>query len=215
MIKKIKQELLKYAYYFPDVQSRLDAKRQSETLAEWKKNPHPSMLPHLLKQEVLRKYALDYHLVNLVETGTYLGEMVYALKDIFKNIYSIELSEEYANRARIYLRRQKNVKIFQGDSGDVLAELLQDIDQPTLFWLDGHYSGDNTAKGNTHTPILKELRHILSAKDLNHIILIDDARLFGSTNDYPSLDELSSIVESFRKNLKIISENDIIRITPQ
>lgn len=214
MIKKIKKELLKYTYYFPALQSWQDKKKQAADLEKWRKNPHPFMLPHLLKQEVLKKYAQEYHLSNLVETGTYLGEMVYALKDVFEKIYSIELSEQYAKRAQIYLRRQKHVKIIQGDSGDMVGELLREIDKPTLFWLDGHYSADDTAMGKKSTPILEELAHILRARDLKHVVLIDDAHDFGRAKDYPSLDELCSYIMTLCKNVEVTSKDDIIRILP-
>jgi len=109
----------------------------------------------------------------------------------------------------------KNVKIIQGDSGDIIGELIREIKQPALFWLDGHYSAGDTAKGEKSTPVLKELKHILSAKDLRHVILVDDARAFGKAEDYPSLEELQDFVISLRKNVEIINKDDIIRILPK
>ncbi len=212
---KIRKQIFKYIYYLPVIQHWIDTQRYARELMEWKEKPHSVMLPHVLKQEVLKDYALKYQLSNLVETGTYLGEMIYALKDVFKKIYSIELSKEYAKRAKVFLRKQKHVKILEGDSGEVIGELLKEIDQPTLFWLDGHYSADNTAMGKKHTPVLEELDHILRAKDLRHVILIDDARDFGLAKDYPSLDELTTFVLKFRENIEIISKDDIIRILPK
>lgn len=172
-------------------------------------------LPHLLKQDILKGYASKYNLSILVETGTYRGEMTEALHDHFNKIYSIELSEKYARNAQRYFRGSKKVKIIQGDSGDVIGELIKAIDQPTLFWLDGHYSADDTAKGVKSTPIMEELDHILRAEDMHHVILIDDARAFGKSEDYPTMDELKSFITSLRKNVEIFTEDDIIRILPK
>lgn len=79
------------------------------------------------------------------------------------------------------------------------------------FWLDGHYSGFETAKGDLETPVSSELESILRSK-INHIILIDDARLFTGKNDYPSVEELKNYVLSKKNYYSFEVENDIIRI---
>jgi hypothetical protein len=80
-----------------------------------------------------------------------------------------------------------------------------------LFWLDGHYSGGVTGIGSLETPIIKELQtifnHPLSKK---HVILIDDARLFNGTRDYPKIEELQVFVKTQKENLEFYVENDII-----
>ena len=215
ILEKIVQELKKYTPLVPPIQRWLDQQRQSSDLATWQKRPRTLPLPHLLKQKILKGYANEYKLSILVETGTYMGEMVEALRSSFQEVYSIELSEKFVRRARTYFRYCKNVNILQGDSGDVIGDLIQKVDRPTLFWLDGHWSADETARGKKSTPIMEELGHILNAKDLRHIILIDDARAFGKSEDYPTMDELAEFVHSFRKNIQIVSEDDIIRILPQ
>lgn len=215
-MNRIMQELQKYAYWIPPLQRRLDHQRQMEQLAWWREQKSRFLpLPHLMKQEILKGYAGEYNLSIMVETGTYMGEMVEALRETFEKVYSIELSEKFAQRARKYFRGRSNVKILQGDSGDVIGELLKEIDQATLFWLDGHWSADETARGRKSTPIMEELDHILRAKDLRHVILIDDARAFGKSEDYPTMDELESFIRSRRGNVKILNEDDIIRISPQ
>ena len=46
----------------------------------WKLRGEPIRSPHLLKQRTVRDYAQRYGLRVLVETGTYYGEMVEAMK---------------------------------------------------------------------------------------------------------------------------------------
>jgi hypothetical protein len=209
------QEIKKYTHLVPPLQRWIDRRGQAADLARWQKKPRTLPLPHLLKQDILKGYAIEYKLSVFLETGTYMGEMVEALRDTFKTIYSIELSPKFAQRAKSFFRYCRNVTILQGDSGDVIGELIQKIDHPTLFWLDGHWSADQTARGKKSTPIIEELSHILHATDLRHVILIDDARSFGRSEGYPTLDELKAFIFSLRKNVEILSEDDIIRILPQ
>jgi hypothetical protein len=164
--------------------------------------------PHPIKQRTVKKYAEKYGIRILVETGTYYGDMVEAMRNDFERIYSIELSAALATKAARRFRSHSNITILQGDSATVLGEIVPTLTAPALFWLDGHYSGGVTARGESDTPIYKELGHVL-ASSLRHVVLIDDARCFGSDPAYPSIDDLSTFT---RKQLKI--ENDALILEP-
>ena len=107
------------------------------------------------------------------------------------------------------------------DSGKILQSLVQKINRPSLYWLDGHYSseffiGDEyfvTAKGEKDTPVLSELQTLLADKH-SHVILIDDARLFTGQNDYPSVAELKKIVSRASHPYSFSIAKDIIQIIP-
>lgn len=131
----------------------------------------------------------------MVETGTLVGDMVEAMKNHFAQIYSIEISHELARKAQQRFANDSNVAIIESDSAVALKTLVPEIREPSLFWLDGHYSGGNTGKGEKDTPIMEELATIYSS-DIAHVVLIDDARCFGSEKDYPSLDKLSSYIRA-------------------
>lgn len=211
------EELTAFLKYNPLrnwLRNRRDHKRQLEKLAQWEKDGRPAPPPHIVKQRVLRQHAQDYHLKILVETGTYKGDMVEAMRPHFDRIYSIELSPEYHRKAVLRFRNAEHVEILQGDSGEVLGELVPKLDQPTLFWLDGHYSGGNTAKGELETPIYKELTYVLEHPIRNHVIVIDDARCFGVDPDYPTIDALKAFLAKFDRPLEVSVEHDSIRITP-
>lgn len=167
---------------------------------------------HIIKQNNVHKYREKYGFKIFIETGTYLGDMVDAQKSYFKTVYSIELGESLYSGAVERFKNFPHVKILLGDSGVVLKSLLAEkIDQPALFWLDGHYSSGVTAKGSKNTPIMEELAVILQSP-FNHGILIDDARLFTGEADYPSIDELASFVKARDPQRKISVADDIIRI---
>jgi hypothetical protein len=148
----------------------------------------------------------------LLETGTYKGDMVFAQLGNFRRIYSIELSLALHKDACIRFKDHPHVVLLLGDSGSVLNVVAPSLPENSLFYLDGHYSDGVTAKGLLETPIVEELNCIF-AREGNDIILIDDARCFDGTHDYPKLDELKAYCLSKKPGLKFEVADDIIRIT--
>ncbi len=179
------------------------------TINQWQRNGMPYPTPHVVKQAMLNHYREQYRLTTLVETGTYLGDMVDAQKTTFERIFSVELSPELARMAQQRFRRQSHIQILSGDSAKVLHQLMPTLTAPALFWLDGHYSGGVTAKGNTECPIFDELDAIFQHNQ-NHIILIDDARLFVGKQDYPTLTELSAYIAQRDNRYNVMVKDDII-----
>jgi hypothetical protein len=186
----------------------------TEKIASWEKYGRPIPSPSAYKQELIKAYARAYHLSTLVETGTYFGEMVEATLNDFEEIYSVELSKDLYKKAANKFRLHKKVHLFQGDSSQVLPQILKKIKQPTLFWLDAHYSAGVTVKGDTNTPVLAELEVLLNHPIKKHLILIDDAREFTGKGDYPTLSQVEKLVADFWPNAHFVSRNDIIRIQP-
>jgi hypothetical protein len=185
------------------------------SLAEWQLRGRPIPVVHAVKHKALRKIARRFGLNALVETGTYQGEMIKKISSAFQEIYSIELDKQLFIAAQEKFRQDKKIHLYQGDSAEVLAVVLPTISQPTLFWLDAHYSGGVTAKGTLETPIIKELQTIFANNLPAYAIMIDDARLFTGQKDYPALEELKKFVQSAKPNLEIAVKNDIISLTPK
>jgi glycosyltransferase involved in cell wall biosynthesis len=183
-------------------------------------NPARTALPTpAMKEQTLRQYASRYNLRVLVETGTCFGDTVEAMKHDFDTIYSIELSGKLFYEAKERFKTSSHIELMHGDSGKVLKVVMERLDRPALFWLDAHYSGGSlrgkvTARGEKDTPILEELEHILAAHSSGHVIIIDDARCFGTDPAYPTIAELNAFVRSRREDLGIVIEDDSIRITP-
>jgi len=139
-------------------------------------------------KEVFSHYPNKY----FVETGTYRGEGVRkALSAGFKDVYSIELSPYYYKLCVGMFAKQKNVHLYFGDSAKELVTIIQQLNAPITFWLDGHCSMGNTARGDTMTPLMKELEAIKRHPIKTHTILIDDVRQFGTADfDWLSKDEV-------------------------
>jgi hypothetical protein len=191
----------------------IEAARHREELQQWLRRQNGGSCPHLIKQATVRSYAAAHKTRCFVETGTYLGEMTYAMRNDFDRLVSIELDDRLYRGALRRFARFPHVTVEHGDSASVLPRILPGIDRPTLFWLDGHYSGGFTARGQNDTPIVDELRSILVHQVDGHVILVDDAREFTGKNGYPTVEELGTIVKQSRPTWKVEVACDIIRIS--
>ncbi|HYL68402.1 MAG TPA: class I SAM-dependent methyltransferase [Candidatus Limnocylindria bacterium] len=179
----------------------------------WQLRGKPVRSPHLLKQRTVREYGENYGLRILIETGTYYGEMISAVKNSFERIYSIECDPSLARRAIREFARHPNIEILGGDSQDVLPELLKSIREPALFWLDAGYYGWAGLESDKRR-LSAELEAILRHPVKGHVILMDDAHGLDGKNGALTLPELKSRIESEFPGHKVEVAYDILRITP-
>jgi hypothetical protein len=186
-------------------------RQQKKEIKSWQQQGCFVPPPHLVKQLTIRQYQQRYRYTTMVETGTYMGEMVEALKTEFKRIISIELARELYEKAKRRFIKDDNITIVHGDSGKVLPSILSNMSDPAIFWLDGHYSRGETAKGDKECPIFEELDSIFGSENMNHVLLIDDARCFVGKNDYPSIGTLTDYIRGKNKNYRVEVKHDIIR----
>lgn len=222
MINKIMGVLFQLTprFFQPSVMSKWnDLSRNNQTIQkmiikDWENSGRPCPPPHIIKQLAIIKYQEISNYSSFVETGTFLGDMIEAQMNNFNQLYSIELSEPLYLKAKKRFEGLPKVEILNGDSGTVLVSLAKELTMPSIFWLDGHYSGGFTAKGDKDCPIIEELDAIFNGGQLKHIILIDDARLFVGKNAYPTIDELKHYISSQSLQYQLNIENDIIALTP-
>jgi hypothetical protein len=178
----------------------------------WIARGRPTRSPHLLKQKTVREYGTRFNLRTLVETGTYYGEMVAAMKRRFDHIYSIEFVPELAERAQKKFAGEAHIKILCGDSRKAVPEVLSLLSEPALFWLDAGYYGWIGKQGDQER-LSSELESILS-HSLPHIILLDDARGLTGRDGIPSVADVKNYVESSFPGRSVAVQYDILRITP-
>ncbi len=181
--------------------------------SEWLSQGKPIPPPHAIKQRTLWMLARRFRTRIFVETGTYRGNMLEALKYRFDQLYSIELSQPLHEAARQRFQGDRQIRLLQGDSGEVLPTVIAELQEPALFWLDGHYSEGVTAKGSKETPIQEELEHIFGSKVSGHVVVIDDARCFGSEPDYPTLEQVRDLAAKHSYDYSV--EADSIRLIPR
>jgi len=190
-------------------------RRQRAAMTRWEKAGRPVPPPGLHKQQVIRTYGRNTGIRVLVETGTYFGDTLYALRNDFDRLISIELDLELYKAALTRFRPFKNIENLHGDSGERIHEVVAGLKERAIFWLDGHFSGGITATAEEETPISNELDAILRHPIRDHIVLIDDARCFGTDPNYPTIEQLREFLQRKSPRSQITIENDIIRILPQ
>jgi hypothetical protein len=180
----------------------------------WHRAGRPAPPPHRFKRRIVKAYAERYRTRVLIETGTYTGAMVLSLRHQFHRIVSIEVDPSLHARAAQRVRRWPNIELLLGDSEVVLPRVLASLQEPALFWLDGHYSGGITSRGRLNTPVVHELESVLSHPVASHVILIDDAREFTGQGDYPTLAAVRALALSHRPHSTVAVQDDVIRIHP-
>jgi hypothetical protein len=171
-------------------------------------------VPHTAKRRAILRCQQAYGTRVLVETGTYMGDMVAAVAPHFDEVHSVEVSAELFARARRRFGNRTGIHLQHGDRSTMLPTILADCNEPALFWLDAHYYGGIPGGTPGQVPILQELDVVLGHRLAGHVILVDDARLFDGTSGFPSVDALLRSVHEMRLTLEVNVASDIIRILP-
>ncbi|MBV8206525.1 MAG: hypothetical protein JO041_07020 [Acidobacteria bacterium] len=160
----------------------------------WNLRGRPARPPHLLKQRLVRSAAQAHHLRVLVEAGTYFGEMVSALKTHFEQIYTIEFDPRFAELAARRFRRFPGIHVLQGSSDCLIPQVLAQLNQPALFWLDAGYCAWNGSFADS-SRLLTELNAILADSRFRHVVLIDDVVPFSGLDGTPDAGELMNYIQ--------------------
>ena len=135
-----------------------------------------------------------YSLTTFVETGTHVGKTALFAANWFNTVYTIESEPYYYDIAEANLQYKRNVALLFGSSQEVLPTVVRRIVEPTLFWLDAHWSRD--LKGQRPFVVNPVLDEIAAIKQLiiNHVIMIDDARLFSGDHGWPAFHEIAAAI---------------------
>jgi len=138
---------------------------------------------HKISRDEAREVRERYGIRLFVETGTWRGDTLAEVCDIFDRCWSIEIRPERVARARARLSNKRNVTIVQGDSGLSLYFVLERIIEPVFVWLDAHDPDQRPT-----TPIIGELYAVTKWCRFGSLVWIDDLRGFEEgrmTREYP------------------------------
>jgi hypothetical protein len=147
---------------------------------------HPSI--RAKRRHLLRLARERGHRI-LVESGTYKGGTVRFCAPRMDRVISVELDPQLFEAARRRFADEPGVEILHGDATEVIPDVVSRLTEPPLIWLDGHFSGGETARGEVVEPALAILDR-LSSRPPGSTIVVDDLRLFGLAPDFPTLDGL-------------------------
>lgn len=155
-----------------------------------------------------------------VETGTFKGKTSVWAAGIFQYVYTIENSKELFDAVSGTLSKYRNIHALYGNSALQLKNVIAEIKQPSIFWLDAHWCGGLTYGNDDPCPLLEEIR-IIKQSGYNHIIIIDDARFFlkppprpQNPDLWPGLKEILDLLNGDEKYFTFVSE-DVIVSLPQ
>jgi hypothetical protein len=172
-----------------------------------------------------------------VETGTYLGDTVQlALNAGFEYVHTIEVDQGMYDKCHARFKDNPNVKLWLGDSVDIIPQIADQLIEPATFWLDAHASGPLQGGRYAPCPLVLELEAIYGKKKLRftergsemfrekssidtHTIMIDDRRLLGSAEwGYVQEKQIMDLLFAINPNYKIHyldghQANDIICAT--
>jgi len=173
------------------------------------------VLPLKLSEELRDRLALK----RAIETGTYRGRGTRLLASVFPKVVTIEVAPVLAAAAKASLKDVPGVEAREGSSRDVLPSLIQSA-MPTLYWLDGHWSGGPTGGEDDECPVLAEIEAI-SAGHPDDCILIDDARLFLAPpppphrpEQWPTFAEIKQAIALSRPDHVVLAAHDILVAVP-
>lgn len=174
-------------------------------------------IPEKFALKIMTNRSLQY----FVETGTYMGRTTAWAAKNFGLVHTIDLSQDFINKAKANCAGFSNVRFYTGNSGDILHDVLRAVPEPALIWLDAHWSRD-LGYGRPELgecPVLEEIAAIV--KDGRpHVVLIDDARYFVKPppkphrkNDWPGVIKIS---ETFgvQWRVTVLMEQDVILAEP-
>jgi hypothetical protein len=187
-----------------------------------------------IKIEYMQKYGSDK---IFVETGTYLGDTVQLALDAgFDLVHTIEVDQDMFDKCHARFKDNSNVKLWFGDSVDIIPQIADQLVEPATFWLDAHASGPLQGGRYAPCPLVLELESIYGKKKLRftengsemyrekssidtHTIMIDDRRLLGSAEwGFVQEKQIMDLLFAINPNYKIVyldghQANDIICAT--
>ncbi len=111
----------------------------------------------------LEKLINKFGVKSIVETGTAEGKSTLEMSSMVNNVYTIEINEKSYNVAQERLNKSKNIKMYLGNSPEVLRSIIEEIEYPALFYLDAHWFD--------YWPILDELKVISQSKNANECLI--------------------------------------------
>lgn len=141
-----------------------------------------------IKRFDLTRIITEFNTKYFFETGTFWGDGVeYALKSPFRQILSVEIIPEIAEKARARFLDKKTVEIIEGSSEDALTQRVSEIDGNCIFWLDAHFPGadaglkgyDENMNDSIRLPLIKEIGIIQRLRTkYSDVLIIDDLRIY-------------------------------------
>lgn len=170
--------------------------------------------------EIILKLKNAYPIPHFIETGTFKGDTSYWASRFFHTVSTIENSDTLFRQAKEKYSHISNIHFYYGDTRVKLKEIISASNSASIFWLDAHWSGQKTYGENDECPLLDELE-IINSSRFDHIVFIDDARLFLSPpplphviDNWPDITTILDVLQKTSKKRYIVITDDVILAVP-
>lgn len=157
-----------------------------------------------------------------VETGTFQGDSVAAVRRYFRELHTCELSPELHAAASRRFAGDPSVHCHLGSSPERLRALTGvHADRPVMYWLDAHWcSADHTAGQESQCPLLEELDAIAPLHP-ESVVWIDDARYFTApppapleVRGWPTFQQVLDRLRSLSSTHRLVIADDTLLFHP-
>jgi len=172
-------------------------------------------------EELIFRLKETYRIQFFVETGTYLGKTAYWASHHFEEVWTIEAGERLFENTRLKYGNVTNIHFVLGDSRKALKDVCEALKAPALFWLDSHWSGDQTYGVEDECPLIHEIRTIIRSP-VSHFVMIDDSRMFLSPppephkmEQWPSIAQVIQAFDSENSKYYLVIIEDVIVAVPE
>jgi hypothetical protein len=199
--------------FFRSLKRFNDSRRRERRYCEAILRGEYALPPQSIKLAVINNNIPSPRPNVFVETGTYHGETVAAVKQLYASVISIEVDDALYRKACARFATDNNVHIVFGDCASEMPAILAGLQGPAVFWLDGHYSGGETGMGEVEDPILVSLNQIASHPVKEHVIFVDDARTFDGRGGRPDISDVFNYIKRINDRYIIRIQHDIIIAT--
>ncbi len=165
--------------------------------------------------EKFKELVREFGVKTVVETGTYRADSTVKIAEIVDNTVSIEIVQEHfdgsKDRFKEYgyqiieedqnrvclVKDSSKVTLYHGNSPDIIREIITDLDEPILFYLDAHWL--------EYWPLKDEIRAIKPRP--NSLIVIHDCRVPGKDFGYDTWNGVPNEYDTIKDDLAYVNPN--------
>lgn len=161
-------------------------------------------------------------LAVFIETGTFEGDSIAAVRPCFRDLHTCELSPELHAAAARRFADDPAIHCHLGPSPERLRDLAAShAHRPVMYWLDAHWcSASHSAGQESQCPLLEELQAIAPLHP-ESIVWIDDARYFMApppapleARGWPTFQQVLDHLRALSAHHHIVFANDTILFHP-
>jgi hypothetical protein len=160
------------------------------------RNPH-ALTKFLIIDSVRRQTRAH----TFIEAGTCLGTTAGRCARVFRQVFTVELDRDLADRSIQFLRNRRNVSVIHADALQAIPRIIEenDLDRIVVF-LDAHAPLGSPVNGRLLEPAIEELKLLTAYRPRICGIIVDDFRNFGAAAGFPPRSCLLRAAEDFCSN---------------